>query len=170
MTCETYRHAFGEGSDSAETRAHFRSCEACLAWTLENDPDALFRSIGGAELVPAGGIDEFVGGVMREIRVRETERTLRGPRRIPAAYRWAVAAMFALAVVGGSMVHLSSRAPERNAAAVAAVPQAAPLFSPSAPVVESYQAAGATIIEMPASSESEIRLVMIFDETLPMDL
>lgn len=38
------------------------------------------------------------------------------------------------------------------------------------PVIEQYDSAGATIVEVPAQNSSEIRLVMIFDESLPADL
>jgi hypothetical protein len=52
------------GCEDAALLAHLRSCDACFAEAVEVDPDAMFRGIGGAEMIPPGGVDAFVGDVM----------------------------------------------------------------------------------------------------------
>ena len=50
------------------------------------DPDLFFRSLGGEELVPPGGVDAFAGDVMSQVRVRSAETSL-APRRSVSVWR-----------------------------------------------------------------------------------
>src|SRR5260370_38219151 len=81
ISCETFRATFAPATSDADLLDHIRACDACLDFAAGVDPDILFRAIGGAEVVPPGGIDAFVGDVMRELRLRSTESSML-PRRI----------------------------------------------------------------------------------------
>ena len=168
MKCEDFRRSVPESTDaSAEQLLHIRTCEACLVVAMDADSDYLFRSIGGEELVPPGGIDEFASGVMQSISLRATERSV-DTRRVmaPSWTRWAAAA--ALVVVGsGAFIFRSEPGPA--SAPASSIASTRPFFTlTSQPVIESYESPGATIVELP--SESEIQVVMVFDDTLPVDL
>src|SRR5512138_1934823 len=70
MTCREFRDQFAPASSDARVLEHVRSCDACLDFAAQIDPDIMFRAIGGAEMVPPGGVDAFVDDVMRQVRVR----------------------------------------------------------------------------------------------------
>ncbi|MGH9459419.1 MAG: hypothetical protein ACRD2J_17430, partial [Thermoanaerobaculia bacterium] len=69
------------------------------------------------------------------------------------------------AVIGGAIAYRTPvpAVPEPPARIAAAAPL-------ERPVIESYDSPGAMIVEMPAEATGDIRLVMVFDESLPVDL
>lgn len=165
MTCELFRARFRSGSEERELLGHLRDCDGCLQFAVAGDPDVLFRSLGGEAIEPPGGVDSFVDEVMREIRVRQAESVVYPVRRF-AWRQWSIAAAVALALVSGILVYRPASAPSLPEAAAVSVAVAEPTMT--RPIVESYQASNATIVEVP--SDSDLRVVMIFDETLPADL
>lgn len=174
MTCRQFRANLQPGTADAALLEHLRHCDACLDYAMGIDPDLFFRSIGGDELVPPGGVDAFVGDVMSQVRVRGAETSL-APRRAASAWRrLAIAATIVAGVTGTSLVYRLERsapAPRRVAqtllSAQRAKPHPAALATKS--IVETYSSHNATIVEMP-SDGSDAKVVMIFDDTLPADL
>ena len=139
------------------------------------DPDFLFRSIGGEDLVPPGGVEAFTHDVMQQLHVRTTEnriahRVLSWPRRL------AVAATIAVGITGAAVVwqheqHAIVSLPQMAAAAPKPVAQMAAARSlTTKPVVETYDSKNATIVEVPSEGSNDVKVVMIFDEQLPADL
>ncbi len=164
MNCDTFRVQFAPASDDATLLAHLRSCDACLNFAVEQDGDVLFRSLGGDELVPPGGVDAFVSDVMREVRLRGTETTV--TRRVVAwPRRLAVAATLAAMAAGTTfMYEHRGAAPMQTAAVVHHQFRTA-----ARPVIESYDSSNATIVEVPSARE-DVTVVMVFDDSLPADL
>jgi hypothetical protein len=169
ITCETFRAQFTPATEDALLLEHIRSCDACLSIAAETDPDILFRSIGG-EMVPPGGLDLFVNDVMREVRLRSTEK--RSHRQTSSWTRGlAVAATLAAVVATGTLLY--QREAGVGVPAVPAVPDAAaarPANLVNKPVVEQYDSANATIVEVPIENSADVKVVMIFDQELPADL
>jgi len=170
MTCRQFRATLQPGTADAALLEHLRHCDACLDFAMGIDPDLFFRSIGGEELVPPGGVDAFVGDVMSQVRVRSAETSL-APRHAGSVWRrLAIAATIVAGVTGTSLVYrLERSAPApRPAHLVAAVkPHPAALATKS--FVETYSSHNATIVEVP-NDGSDAKVVMIFDDTLPADL
>ncbi|HVT44450.1 MAG TPA: hypothetical protein VMT00_08670 [Thermoanaerobaculia bacterium] len=169
MTCETFRSLIVSGEASPETLAHLRGCVNCVELAVEVDPENLFRSLGGTELMPAGGVDSFVDGVMQQLQLRKAEVVIGRGAAHSRLYRWAVAAVL---VIGIGAAAFMSR-PSGVVSVVttdAAVERVMPVVESSRPVVESYEGAEATIIELPSDPASDMQIVMIFDESLPADL
>jgi hypothetical protein len=169
MTCERFRELIPAAADATpEQLAHLRACVDCRLEAVQVDADYLFRALGGEDLVPDGGVDAFVEGVMSSIATRQTERATTSRSRMSAWQRWSIAAALALAV--GSVLAVRTL---ESPLAPAATPVAA--ISPKigvepVAVIASYDAAGATIVELPAETSLEPKIVMVFDETLPVDL
>ena len=89
-------------------------------------------------------------------------------RVLPWTQRLAIAATLAAGVIGGALFYGHGR----SAASVPAAPMAA-LHAPqltTKPVVETYDSATATIVEVPTEGASDVKVVMVFDEQLPADL
>jgi hypothetical protein len=111
---------------------------------------------------------------MREIHIRDTERKMMpNVRWFAPSRRWAIAAAAAVAVISGAiMFPREAHTPiPVSVAAIAAAPRAAALVSNvSKPVVERYSSSSATIVEVPQEETSDLKVVMIFDESLPADL
>jgi len=172
MTCSEFRRAFHPGARDAEALTHLRSCADCLEFAVALDPDCLFVSLGGEELVPPGGVDEFVARVMGEIRIRGTEQKVASIRGGRTRYWWSLAAAIAIATFSAVLVFRPAMTPETvpSAALVASVAADRAIAQTIVPVVEHYEADDATIIEIPTQSDDDIRVVMIFDESLPVDL
>lgn len=167
MKCERFREAIAAGVDDASVREHLRTCEECLAAAVELDPGVLFRALGPVAAEPPGGTDDFVAGVMHQVHLRSAERSIeRRPARFTPIARWSAAAALAIAVIGGGIVYRTP-APEANQAVPTQIAAAAVL---DRPVIESYDSAEALIMEMPAEGPNDLRLVMIFDDSLPADL
>lgn len=169
ISCTSFRNTFAPATDDAALLEHIRSCDACLDHAAAVDPDILFRAIGGAEMIPPGGVDAFAADVMREVRLRSTEQSINAAHRVLAwPQRLAIAATIAAGVIGGALFYGHGRtgAPVSTAPVVAL--HASQLTTK--PVVETYDSATATIVEVPTEGASDVRVVMVFDEQLPADL
>jgi hypothetical protein len=176
ITCHAFRANLRPGSSEPELLEHLRHCDACLDHAVGVDPDFLFRSIGGEELVPPGGVDAFTHDVMQQLHVRTTEtrlahRVLSWPRRL------AVAATIAAAMTSAAVVwqHEQNAAVPMQAMASATMtkrvtPAAVVASLTTKPVVETYDSKNATIVEVPSEGANDVKVVMIFDEQLPADL
>lgn len=171
MRCEFFRqHCLAGSEPTPGMLDHLRECGDCLNHAVAIDPDYLFRSLGG-EMTPPGGIDAFVDGVMEQVHLRETEKKM-DRRELPAMYRWAMAATLTIATLGG--LRYQQGQSSTPGSVIAKAPQAS-LIVPvknsmePRPVVESYESSSATIVEVP-NQTSDLKVVMIFDESLPADL
>jgi hypothetical protein len=164
MNCETFRSRFVPATDDAALLEHLRSCDACLNFAVEADGDLLFRAVGGDDLVPPGGVDAFVGDVMREVRLRSTETTMTR-HSIAWPRRLAVAATLAIVAAGSTFMY-QHRGPQTQTAAVVHHQFTA---AAARPVIESYDSQKATIVEVP-SERADVTMVMVFDDSLPADL
>jgi hypothetical protein len=167
INCTKFRALYEPETESPEVLEHVRACDACLDYAVTIDPDILFRAIGGEELVPPGGVDAFVGDVMREVRLRSTEKSA-APRVVAWPRRLAVAATLVAGITGGALVWQRERVapplgPQQPTARLAHVVT-------SRPVIEKYDSDSATIVEMPTGSANDAQIVMIIDEKLPADI
>lgn len=170
ISCDTFRSRFAPATEDAALLEHVRACDACLESAAEIDPDIMFRAIGGAEMMPPGGVDAFVEDVMREVRIRNTESAMVRPAELPWSRRLAVAATIAAVVTGGTFFYQRSRIAPAVPAMIATAPMAEPALITNKPVVEQYDSDRATIVEMPADGAADVAVVMVFDENLPADL
>jgi hypothetical protein len=168
MDCTRFRSSFAPATESPELLEHLRTCDGCLDFAIQADPDVMFRALGGEDLLPPGGLDAFVTEVMSEVRVRGAETIVE--RSEPAWYRrLAVAAALTVAVSAGSLFVLEQSRPVMPMPVTRAVLQpAAPTMN--RPVIETYESQNATIVEVPTEGAGDVKVVMIFDETLPADL
>lgn len=177
IACDRFRRSFAPGTDDAEMLEHLRSCDPCLDFAANADPDVMFRAIGGSaiggsEMIPPGGIDAFVEGVMQQVRVREAENVVDMPaeRVLSWPRRLAIAATVAAGLTGGLLVYrMDSTAPVKTIAPTK-IAVHRPVNLTTKPIVETYESQNATIVEMPSESTDDVKLVMIFDENLPADL
>ena len=170
MTCEVFRSRFAPATEDAEILGHLRSCETCLAFAVESDPDAIFRSLGGDELVPPGGVDAFVGDVMREVHLRTTERTIASHGHGGWMRRLAVAAAISAALFTTLVYQRDQNVVRTTPVATITAARPAIVQASARPVIETYKSDNATIVEVPTEGAEDVKLVMIFDETLPADL
>lgn len=166
ITCTKFRASFEPETENPETLEHIRACDACLDYAVSVDPDIMFRAIGGAEMVPPGGIDAFVSDVMREVHLRATEKTTHRVSAWPR--RLAVAATLVAGITGGALVWERGRV-EPSVIKPTQIARVAPALT-SKPVIEKYDSDSATIVEMPTGSANDAQIVMIIDEKLPADL
>lgn len=166
MTCESFRTRFHLETDDAELLAHLRECDVCLDHAASIDPDIIFRAIGG-EIVPPGGVDTFVDDVMNQVRLREAETSLQQHRVLSWPRRLAIAATVIAGISGALLV---DRMDWTSTGAFAPVPRASLRHFTTKPVVETYDSDKATIVEVPAETADDVKIVMIFDENLPADL
>ena len=166
ISCQTFRTNLQPHSDDPTSLEHLRACDACLDFAMSVDPDYAFRSLGGEELTPPGGVDAFVDGVMAQVRIRQTESIA---HRLPLNRYLRAAAAVVIVIAGATGIYRVSQQPEQMQPApiIARVVPQQPLTTK--PVVETYQAQNATVVEVPSGS-SDAHIVMIFDETLPADL
>jgi hypothetical protein len=173
MTCRSFRERLQPGTSEPDLLEHLRHCDACLDFAMTVDPDLFFRSIGGDELVPPGGVDAFVSDVMSQVRVRQAETSLAPHRTGSVWQRLAIAATVAAGVTGATLAYRFEHRPVTHPASPIAVAAVAPAahFAPTATksFVETYSSHDATIVEMP-SDGSDTKVVMIFDDKLPADL
>jgi hypothetical protein len=169
-TCSYFRTNLQPGTADAALIEHLRHCDACLDFAMSVDPDLFFRSLGGEELVPPGGVDAFVGDVMAQVRVRDAEASLVTRRGVSAWQRWAIAATVAAGITGATVTYRYEH-PVQLQQPVHLVAAAKPRPTPTATksFVETYSSHDATIVEMP-SDGSDTKVVMIFDDKLPADL
>lgn len=168
ISCETFRDTLHPGAEDAALLEHLRRCDTCLDYAVGIDPDFFFRAIGGAEMTPPGGLDAFVGDVMRQVHMRDTETSIRPGRVLSWPQRLAIAATLAAGVTGAVFMYEhdvnATRRMVDPTARVAAKP--APLTMK--PIIEKYDSKDATIVEVPTDGNASV--VMIFDDKLPADL
>jgi anti-sigma factor RsiW len=174
MTCESFRTRFHVNTDDAAVLDHLRTCDRCLDHAASIDPDVMFRALGGDDMIPPGGLDAFVDDVMRQVRVRGAEQTLGARNVVSWPRRLAVAAMIAMGFTGAMLTgRLDMTAPDATGVRSAALSRhAAPVENlTTKPIVETYESENATILEVPAEEAGDnVKMVMIFDENLPVDL
>ena len=182
MTCSYFRANLQPGNADSAMLEHLRHCDACLDFAMNVDPDLFFRSLGGDELVPPGGIDAFVSDVMSQVRVHDVEASLAPRHSVSAWQRWTIAATVAIGVTGATLAYRYEHSASAPGAAqtLSSVHVAQTLLSVQAAkphptitatksFVETYSSHDATIVEMP-SDGSDTKVVMIFDDKLPADL
>ena len=175
ISCLDFRTSFRPGSEDAALLEHLRSCDPCLDFAAHVDPDVMFRALGGAEMIPPGGVDAFVADVMHAVQLRVKEESLAPARVIRWPRRLAAAAVVAAGVTGAALFYQAGRAPlpEVQRAAVA-VPAAQVRYRQqpltTKPVVDTYSSAKATILEVPSEGLGDTKIVMVIDENLPADL
>jgi hypothetical protein len=170
MTCHYFRTNLQPGNADAAMLEHLRHCDACLDFAMSVDPDLFFRSLGGEELMPPGGIDAFVGDVMSQVRVHDAEASMAPRHPVSAWQRWAIAATVAAGVTGATLAYRYEhpvQAPSPAHLVAAARPR--PTATATKSFVETYSSHDATIVEMP-NDGSDTKVVMIFDDKLPADL
>jgi hypothetical protein len=170
MTCRYFRTNLQPGNADAAMLEHLRHCDACLDFAMSIDPDLFFRSLGGEDLVPPGGIDAFVGDVMAQVRVHDAEAALAPRHSVSAWQRWAVAATVAAGVTGATLAYRYEHSvvvQQPVHVMATAKPRTTPTATKS--FVETYSSHDATIVEMP-NDGSDTKVVMIFDDKLPADL
>lgn len=167
ISCQTFRSTLVPGSDDPSSLEHLRTCDACLDYAVSVDPDYLFRSMGGSELVPAGGVDAFVSDVMAQVRVRQTESVA---HRLPLNRYLRAAAAVLLMIAGTAGIYRFGQ--EDVVAPLSSPVMRAAITQPTTTkaVVESYESQNATIVEVPSAPASDTKIVMIYDESLPADL
>jgi len=174
MTCQDFRASLQPGTADPVMLDHLRHCDGCLDHAVAVDPDLFFRSLGGDDLVPSGGIDAFVSDVMSQVRVRKAETALAPRRSIGVWQRLAIAATVAAGVGGASLVYrFEAAAPLTQTVRVVPAAIRKPVGSRqifvTKSLVESYSSRNATIVEMPDEG-TDTKVVMIFDDKLPADL
>jgi anti-sigma factor RsiW len=171
ISCETFRASFQVDDRRPEILEHLRRCDACLHFALEVDQDVLFRSIGGDGLVPPGGVDQFAAGVMKQIELRRKSSDMAHHRHPGVLMRWAAAAVIVTGLATSSVVYrrhgVSPVAQQASIRVPAAVTRPA---DATRSVIESYASDDATIMEVPVTSDNNVKVVMIFDQSLPADL
>jgi hypothetical protein len=170
MTCSYFRANLQPGTTDAAMLEHLRHCDACLDFAMSVDPDLFFRSLGGEELVPPGGIDAFVGDVMSQVRVHDAEAALAPRHSVSAWQRWAVAATVAAGVTGATLAYrYEHQVVVQQPVHIVAAAKPRPTTTATKSFVETYSSHDATIVEMP-NDGSDTKVVMIFDDKLPADL
>lgn len=176
ISCDSFRTRFAADTEDPLVLEHLRACDRCLDFAVQTDPDVMFRAIGGGEMVPPGGVDAFVTGVMQQVRVRAAESTVTARHAVSWPRRLAVAATLAAGITG-ALLYNQATAPAPGvtkpvaALAVVDAKPAPPTTFATKPVVETYESESATIVEMPSEGAADdVKIVMIFDENLPADL
>lgn len=173
MACSDFQAQFHAGTDDAALLGHLRTCDPCLDYAAHSDPDVMFRSIGGDEIAPPGGVDAFVADVMHAVRLSGAEGAIALPA--PAWHRrLAIAATLAIGISGAAIVyqfeHRTRVAPAQTVAAVRH-PVESQIQLTTKPAVQAYSSSNATIVEVPADTPNDnTQIVMIVDENLPADL
>jgi hypothetical protein len=171
ISCATFRATVRPGSDDASVLEHLRSCDACLDYALSIDPDFFFRANGGGELVPPGGVDNFVNDVMAQVRSRQTESTTGAMRRSLNWYlRTAAAVLLVVTGATGILRYTSGGGQPSPTVRIAAANPTLSIPTTTKQIVETYESKDATIVEVPAAKAGDAKVVMIYDESLPADL
>ena len=167
MSCESFRQRFHADADDVTLLAHLRECDRCLDFAAHLDPDVMFRALGGAEMIPPGGIDAFVSDVMQQVRVRDAETKVTAAQVVAWPRRLAMAAALATALFGTALIYRIDVHPDAHGVARA---ELRTITFTTKPVIASYESENATIVEVPSAEADDVKIVMIFDENLPADL
>ena len=172
ISCDSFRARFHAATEDAALLTHIRNCDRCLDFAANVDPDVMFRALGGAEMIPPGGVDAFVDDVMRQVRVRDAEVAVTARPSMSWTRRLAIAATVAVTVTSATVVYRSQNATAPVQIAKAVRPLAVPARTlTTKPVIETYHSENATIVEVPSEEAGDdVKIVMIFDESLPADL
>jgi len=170
MSCDAFRTSFHADTENAALLAHLRTCDRCLDFAATVDPDVLFRSLGGEDLVPPGGVDAFVDDVMRQVRVRSAENTVTAVAPVSWTRRLAIAAALAVVITSATLVSRNDTTATRFEPVKRAAISAPRAALTTKPVVETYESDSATIVEVAGEHNDDVKIVMIFDENLPADL
>jgi hypothetical protein len=179
ISCEGFRERLSASPDDAEVLDHLRHCDPCLDYAAHVEPDLMFRAMGGVEMTPPGGTDAFVEEVMQQVRVRSAEKAMNAPASAAVRFssvtrRLAVAATMTVAITGATFVYRQTSSPDARMLQPVARANVSTAVQPvalvSLPVVESWDSENATIVEVPADASDDVKIVMIFDENLPVDL
>ncbi|HEX6642194.1 MAG TPA: hypothetical protein VF215_13830 [Thermoanaerobaculia bacterium] len=173
ISCETFRVRFEAATEDPAVLEHLRSCDRCLDFAAQEDPDVMFRALGGGEMIPPGGVDAFVVDVMQQVRVRDAETTVAARHPVSLTRRLAIAATLAAGITGAVLYNQATRVAPIGMApqVVRAIAPVTPQKLTTKPVVETYESDSATIVEMPSEGAADdVKIVMIFDENLPADL
>ena len=167
ISCDSFRTRFQANTEDAALLDHLRTCDRCLDFAAHVDPDVMFRALGGSEMIPPGGVDAFVGGVMQQVRVRDAETTVAAAQVVAWPRRLAMAAALAVALLGTLLVTRIDVPIDTHGVARAELRELRTFTTK--PVIASYESDNATIVEVPTESD-DVKIVMIFDENLPADL
>lgn len=177
ISCDAFRERFHASTEDGSLLEHIRTCDRCLDFAAEVDPDVMFRALGGSEMIPPGGVDAFVDDVMRQVRVRGAETVLAARPTLSWSRRLAIAATVAVTVTGATLVYRFEQggAAGSQSAEIAAgglrAHSSTPKVLTTKSVVETYDSVNATIVEVPSEKAGDdVKIVMIFDENLPADL
>lgn len=175
MNCDSFRKRFHAGTEDAALLEHLRSCDRCLDFAAHADPDVMFRSLGGSEMIPPGGLDAFVSGVMQQVRVRDAETVVAAKPVVLWPRRLAMAAAVGAAVFGATLVYRVDPPVEDRRSRLSTRQAGLPVLHhqqlTTKPVVAAYDSQNATIVEMPTEEAGDdVKIVMVFDENLPADL
>ncbi len=166
ISCTEFRAQFRRGTDDAAMLQHLRACDPCLDHAAHLDPDVMFRAIGGGVIVPPGGVDAFVDGVMNAVHLKKAEGAIVRRPAMSWTRKLAIAAALGVGVTGATIVYQLEHGP---ATSPMQVRSEIPLTTKQ--VVETYSSANATIVEVPAENAGDnTKVVMIVDENLPADL
>lgn len=166
-SCAEFRSLFRTGTDDPALLEHVRLCDPCLDHAAHVDPDVMFRALGG-DIAPPGGVDAFVAGVMHAVQLRTAEESLAPVVTFDWARKLGYAAVLAVGITGATLVYHDGSAPARQPD-VAAVQKNIGVTT-TKPVVETYSSANATIVEVPAEAAADTRIVMVIDDSLPVNL
>ena len=170
MTCSYFRANLQPGNADAAMLEHLRHCDACLDFAMNVDPDLFFRSLGGDELVPPGGIDAFVSDVMSQVRVHDAEAAIAPRHAVSAWQRWAIAATAVVGITGATIAYrYEHQVQAPQPVHIVATAKSHPTPTATKSFVETYSSHDATIVEVP-NDGSDTKVVMIFDDKLPADL
>lgn len=173
MSCDAFRARFAPATEDAALLEHIRTCDRCLDFAAHADPDVMFRAVGfagGGEMIPPGGVDAFVDDVMRQVRVRGAETTVSMPARMSWTRRLAIAATVAITLTAATLAYRLDTAPVA-APLQPRIASTTPKVLTTKAVVETYDSENATIVEVPSEEAGDdVRIVMIIDENLPVDL
>ena len=164
ISCDSFRNRFRANTDDASLLEHLRTCDRCLDFAAHADPDVMFRALGGSEMIPPGGMEAFVGGVMQQVRVRDAETAVAASRVIEWPRRLAMAAALTATLLGTLLVSRLEVPIDTRGVARAEIRTLT-----TKPIIASYESDNATIVEVPTESD-DVKIVMIFDENLPADL
>ncbi len=178
MNCDQFRADLANGNRTPDFLEHLRQCPECLELSVAVEPDDLFRSLGGQDHIPPGGVDLFVAEVIQQVHVRETESRMAPRSGLTSLRQWAVAATILVAIAATTLLYrpVASAPAGHPTTTVASTalrhPARLDTVDPALirPVVENYDSPDATIVEVPTENSSDLKIVMIFDEHLPVDL
>jgi hypothetical protein len=171
ISCDAFRTRFHAATENPALLDHIRTCDRCLDFAAQVDPDVMFRALGGSDMIPPGGVDAFVDDVMRQVRVRGAEAAIEPPHVMSWSRRLAVAATVAITVTGATLIYRFENAPVAAPQLIAAAKPVTARILTTKPVVETYESQNATIVEVPSDEAGDdVKIVMIFDDNLPADL